>query len=641
MNSTTLPKPVQPKVPIKTGKTTEQAGNVPKMPVKAKPALSAKPTIPKPGAPPALSKSPAASIPVASVAPASPASPAAPAVSKPSVSLKPPTGTPLQASLPPRPGTPPVPVGLNSTKKGMPTSGVPIGLSRQSPGGAAPPPPPPPPKPMSKSGSGNSSSQPVFAKSKKPPQKLMFLGLGGVVVLIVVGFLLSSIFGGSKSSSVGSGSSSGGVSTGNTNGSSGTSGGSTGGNQSDSSSGEDKISDSDKVILTYWGLWEPSEVLDEVISDFENSNPGIKIDYRMQSHKDYRERLQTAIASGNGPDLFRFHAAWVPMLREELAALPSKVMSADEYQKTFYSSAAKRLQVNGQLIGVPLMYDGLGLYYNKEILKTAGVQPPESWGELRKLASDLSVPSKADKRTSSNLERSGLAIGNAENVDHFSDILALLILQNGGDPLEPAYEEVRDAMIFYTNFVKEDKIWSESLPSSTVAFARGEAAMMFAPSWRAHDIKNMNPDLDFAIAPVPQLSDDKIALASYWAEGVNSKSNNKTEAWVFIKYISSASVMKKLYSAASQTRAFGEIYSRQDLAGELSSNELISGYLSDALIAEVTFISSATHGNGINDQIIQYYKDAINAVLSGKPVDDVLKTVDQGVKQVTRQYGSE
>jgi ABC-type glycerol-3-phosphate transport system substrate-binding protein len=57
-----------------------------------------------------------------------------------------------------------------------------------------------------------------------------------------------------------------------------------------------------QTSLIYWGLWEPSEVMTSVITDFETANPQYKIDYRKQSHKDYRERLQTAIASGNGPD---------------------------------------------------------------------------------------------------------------------------------------------------------------------------------------------------------------------------------------------------------------------------------------------------------------------------------------------------
>jgi len=288
---------------------------------------------------------------------------------------------------------------------------------------------------------------------------------------------------------------------------------------------------------------------------------------------------------------------------------------------------------------LPIMYEGLGLYYNKDILQTAGVQPPATWAELKSLASDLSVPADKDARRGGNITRGGLAIGNTVNVEHWPDILALLILQNGGTPGEPAYTEVRDALIFYTNFIEEDYVWSSSLPSSTVAFAKGDAAMMLAPTWRAHEVKELNPNLDFGIAPVPQLSDEHIAWANYWAEGVNEKGANKEESWKFLKYMTSAEVMKKLYSAQSSIRAFGEPYSRVDIAEELSSDPYVAGVLKDAPIAVGWYMSSATHDNGINDQIIEYYRTAITSLTSGEDQEDILLELESGVKQTLRQYG--
>src|SRR5690606_40319838 len=102
--------------------------------------------------------------------------------------------------------------------------------------------------------------------------------------------------------------------------------------------------------------------------------------------------------------------------------------------------------------------------------------PPTTWAELRTLASQLTV------RSGNQIQRGGLAIGNASNVEHYGDIIGLLMLQNGADPAVPTSPEARDALLFYTNFAKVDQVWDENLPSSPVAFARGDAAMMFAPS---------------------------------------------------------------------------------------------------------------------------------------------------------------
>ena len=67
--------------------------------------------------------------------------------------------------------------------------------------------------------------------------------------------------------------------------------------------------------------------------DWEEANPGVKVEYLRQSKEEYRERLQSALARGEGPDVFRFHNTWLPMLREELAPLPPSVMSSSEFEE--------------------------------------------------------------------------------------------------------------------------------------------------------------------------------------------------------------------------------------------------------------------------------------------------------------------
>lgn len=452
-------------------------------------------------------------------------------------------------------------------------------------------------------------TKPQEAKPKKNIKKILMMVLAGVLAVVAAVFIFRLFTGGSKESDP----------------------------SPEDIANQARQTPIKQTTIVYWGLWNPSTALTEVFSEFEALNPGIKIDYRVQSHKDYRERLQTAIASGNGPDIFRYHASWVSMLAADLAVMPSSVMSAAEFKSSFYPVASEQLQIDGKIVGLPLMYDAIGLYYNKEVLATAGVEPPTTWAELKQLANELTVPAEKKERDGG-LQRGGLAIGNSSNVEHYSDILALLILQNGGDPLNPSTTEVEDALTFYTNFISQDKVWDGSLPSSTTAFARGEAAMMIAPSWRAFDVINLNPELDFAIAPLPQLSEEKLSWSNYWAEGVNERNNDKNLSWLVLKYLSSPEVMKKLYSAQAQTRAFGEPYSRVDLADELANDPYVASILEDANYGTSSYMNSFTHDNGINDQINEYYATAINAFLQGDDHEKTLNVLNNGVQQVLSQY---
>jgi multiple sugar transport system substrate-binding protein len=208
-----------------------------------------------------------------------------------------------------------------------------------------------------------------------------------------------------------------------------------------------------KTEVTYWGLWEPTTVMSEVISEFEKQNPDYKITYVQQKPDQYRERLQTDIAQGKGPDIFRYHASWVPMMTSELSPLPEKIMTNAEFQQTFYPVAQRQLSTGGNIVGIPLMYEGLELFYNTQIFQVANVTPPKDWEEMKQVAQTLTV------RSGNSITRAGIALGTANNVEHFSDILGLMLYQNKRkeDPQQfdlsnVSSKESQDALDFYVSF---------------------------------------------------------------------------------------------------------------------------------------------------------------------------------------------
>lgn len=396
------------------------------------------------------------------------------------------------------------------------------------------------------------------------------------------------------------------------------------------------ISGSKSASLVYWGLWENDATVRAVLSEFEATHPTIKVQYIKQNPKQYRERLQAFIAKGEGPDVFRFHNTWVPMLRNELSPAPSTVMSAQEFSTSFYPVANADL-VGGQYVyGIPMEIDGLGLFYNEDLFAAAGVAAPTTWEDVLNIVPKLTV------RSDNTIITSAIALGTTANVEHFSDILATMMMQNGAKLSVPTGQQAEEALTFYKKFATTtDPVytWNDSMDNSIYAFSSGKVAMILAPSWRVFDIKQTSPSLRFKVVPMPQLPGNTVTWASYWVEGVSAKSKNAAAAWELVKFMTSRETTTKMYTEASKTRLFGEPYARIDMASLIFEDPFVGAFVKQASTAKSFPLASRTFDNGINTNLIKYIEDAINGVSQGSSPTEVLGTAASGFAQVLGNFG--
>ena len=416
------------------------------------------------------------------------------------------------------------------------------------------------------------------------------------------------------------------------------------------------------VNLTYWGLWEPSATLDAVIAEFESQNPGIKVKYSKQEKFDYRSRLKGRLAKSPGsdtevPDIFRLHNTWIPTFTDELAAVPTSTANTIGLNNDYYSIFQRDLAQNGRFLAVPLMYDSLALYYNKKLLQDAQVNPPLTWWGLENAATKLTVRDQNNQITIA-----GAALGLTENIDHWPDIIGLMLLQNGVKPFvadDPKNDQkLLDVLTYYSLFYSQLQVWDSSLPESTQAFANGKLAFYFAPSWRTFNLLEINPALQFEITTAPQLptlesasaqsieqsgSNDNLTnihYATYWAEGVNSKSQHQAEAFKLLEFLSRSATLEKMFTAQKQTREFGEIYPRKSMAGKISTDPRLRPFTVAAPNTYSFYLASRTWDDSLNSDLSRYFGNALNRLTQDRlDPKDVLPELRNGLTQVQSKYG--
>ncbi len=401
---------------------------------------------------------------------------------------------------------------------------------------------------------------------------------------------------------------------------------------------------SSNSAITWWGLWEDPKTVQPLIDEYQAAHPGITIKYEQQSKEQYRERLANAVAGAQGPDIMTIHNSWVPMFRNALSPMPTTVFSPQEFQQTFYPVMSRDLTLGTSIVGIPTEYDGLGLFVNDDIFSTYGKEIPTTWNDLRNTAIALTI-----KNSQGIIQQAGIAMGTTANIDHWQEILALLMLQNGAKLETPTGTAAEGALDFYTVFSKTDHVWDDTLPNSTTMFANGKLAMMVAPSWRAHDIIAVNPTLKFRVLPVPQLpkntpDEPDITYATYWVDSVSSKSKVQPAAWEFLKFLSSKESYQKLYDNAVKLRTFGEPYPRVDMRDSITRDPKVGGFISLAGNARSWYLYGRTFDGetGINSRIGKYFEDAIGAVNRGNggvSSKNALLTASSGVLQVLVDYG--
>ncbi len=399
------------------------------------------------------------------------------------------------------------------------------------------------------------------------------------------------------------------------------------------------------VTLTWWGLWEDEAVMKILTDEFTRENPKIKVNYVQQNPRQYRERITARIGNNKTddvPDVFVYHNSWTPMFSSILLPFSEDVITPEEFEKAYYPVMQDDLVKNGAIYGIPLGVDTLALFVNTKYLKDADIDPPKTWDDFTAATVGLTVYDESTGR----IATAGAALGTYNNITHASDILSLLFVQQGIDMKNfPASADRQQQVFdFYTSFAKGQKpSWNTTLDESILTFSSGRLAMFFGYSWDILRIKALNPDLEFSIHPVPSLpGGEKVAFASYWAQGISSKSPYQKEALVFMKYLAKKETAEKLFAEASKTREFGQPYARTDLADTLKENQLLYPFILQLPYAKSSVFSSDTQDGegGINSISNTYLGNAVNAIVSENgSIKSSISTLSDGIRQVYNKYG--
>jgi multiple sugar transport system substrate-binding protein len=406
--------------------------------------------------------------------------------------------------------------------------------------------------------------------------------------------------------------------------------------------------------ITYW-LWDTNQLpaYKACAAEFQKQNPDITVKITQTAWSDYWTGISTGFVSGSAPDVFTDHLARYPefALNDQLVDL-APLIKQDKIDTGIYVGDLFKLwSKEGKQYGLPKDWDTIAIFYNKDMMKAAGVDPatlanldwnPKDGGSYQQLIAKLSIDTSGKDGTSAGfdpkkMKQYGLvmpgnpdAYGQSEwshfavsNGFKFNDGLWASKFYYDDPKLAETFKWIVDAG--KKGFIIPAKDCNEN--NAPGLFAAGKGATILHGSWMINWYKE-NCKFEVGIAPLAKGPEGRKSMFNGLADSIWIGSKHKPEAWKWVKFLGSPAAQKIV---ASYSVVFPAVREDVDTAKEAFAKKgmEVSPFIEEGTDPKVTFLFPVTDHASDVVRIMQAAIDRI--MLSGADPASTLKSANQEV----------
>jgi multiple sugar transport system substrate-binding protein len=316
----------------------------------------------------------------------------------------------------------------------------------------------------------------------------------------------------------------------------------------------------EKIVLTFWKhSHPPADVLtEELIKEYMAANPNVEIRLEIIPSSEYINKVLTAAAGNQLPDIFDINDANHAILTSRGILAPVDVTAFGfENEAAFLNayvpgSLEPFKGADGKVYGIPFEYNSWTMVINDKMFREAGLNPetdyPKTWEEVGEIGAKLAIV--RDGR----FERQGFA-WNLLTPGWTMLLYSPLLYQLGGSILSDddkgnacalnspeGVKALQTMQDMYTKYgAGAPGINLSTAQNAMEDFVQERVAMWILGPWAVPTFAS-NPEVvaNYRIIPLPQMSDAKrrVVMLSTWLWVVNARSDKQAEAWKFINYAS-------------------------------------------------------------------------------------------------------
>lgn len=311
-----------------------------------------------------------------------------------------------------------------------------------------------------------------------------------------------------------------------------------------------------RVTVTFWHSFTQATrpALNKLIDRFHEDHPNIRIEPQYIPTGDALvQKLITSVQSGTAPDISWIHSHYMGDLVEadavyEMAhfidgehGLPDSVVA------DIYPALIQYASWQGTMYSMPMEATNLGIVYNKDHFREAGLdpeRPPQTWDELKEYSRKLLYDRNGDGR----YERIGFFVpavpaGGPQGAYMEWQFLPF-IWQAGGYLVN--LEQTR-VLFDGEGGVKALTLWKDLYEMQNqrtftseyelTLVASGQVSMMLDGPWNLPRYPQVLQNFDWGIAMLPTGPEKRATVVAGEFLAIFKQSDSPDEAWEFVKWM--------------------------------------------------------------------------------------------------------
>jgi len=319
--------------------------------------------------------------------------------------------------------------------------------------------------------------------------------------------------------------------------------------------------------ITVWAMGAEGENLGVLADGFMEEYPDVQVEVTAVPWEAAHERLVTAMAGGEGPDVSLVGTTWMG----EFATLGGLAETPDTFDPAaFFEGAWDTTVVDGVSYGVPWYVETRLIYYRTDLAEEGGVSAaPTSWEELTALASGMQ---DAGAEYGISLQPSGS--GTWQTFMPF-------FWQAGGDIVDEENSFTLDSAACVEALAYYDSFFEEGLAQDIVSdvpveaqFADGTVGAFISGPWMINIITEAGADPETWTVANQPTNETATSFVGGGNLAVLEQSDNPDAGWAFVEYASRPDVQVEWYQTVSGLPAVQAAWDDEALAGD----ELVAAF---------------------------------------------------------------